>query len=66
MGNFGDGTIFKLVLDGKGDVVENKVFARTDFDLTLDPRSPGFLAEAMQAKLRATDGICVDAHATCT
>ena len=60
VGNFGDGEISKIVMDAKGNVVSNTVFARTDFDMTLDPKAPGFLAQAMKAKLRTTDGICVD------
>ncbi len=61
VGNFGDGTIHKLVLDAKGNVVANTLFARTDFDIARDPATPGFLAYAANTKLRTTDGICVDA-----
>jgi sugar lactone lactonase YvrE len=62
VGNFGDGTIYKIVLDAHGNAVSSAVFARTDFDLSLDPQAPGFLDRAMKAKMRTTDGICVDGH----
>jgi len=61
VGNFGDGTIHKLVLDAKGNVISNTLFAHTDFDIARDPATPGFLAYAAKTKLRTTDGICVDA-----
>ena len=60
VGNFGDGVISKIIMDAQGNVESNTVFARTDFDITLDPNSPGFLAKAMKSKMRTTDGICVD------
>jgi len=60
VGNFGDGTINKITFDGKGGVSENRIFARTDFDRSLDPQSPGFLAKAMKAKMRTTDGMFTD------
>jgi sugar lactone lactonase YvrE len=60
IGNFGDGTIYKIVMDAHGSIVSNTVFARTDFDITLNPSEPGFLTKAMKAKMRTTDGICVD------
>jgi len=61
VGNFGDGTIHKLVLDAEGNVVANTLFAQTDFDITRDPAKPDFLDYAAKTKLRTTDGICVDA-----
>ncbi|MDR3724902.1 MAG: hypothetical protein P4K83_10485 [Terracidiphilus sp.] len=61
VGNFGDGTIHKLVLDAAGNVVANTLFAHTNFDTTRDPAQPGFLEYAAKTKLRTTDGICVDA-----
>jgi sugar lactone lactonase YvrE len=61
VGNFGDGTIHKLVLDAAGDVVANTLFAHTDFDTARDPAQPGFLSYAAKTKMRTTDGICVDA-----
>jgi len=60
VGNFGDGKILKIVLFPNGKVSQNTVFARTDHDYSLDPAVPGFLAKAFAAKMRTTDGICVD------
>jgi sugar lactone lactonase YvrE len=60
VGNFGDGKIHRIVLDANGKVSENTIFARTDHDYSLDPAVPGFLAKAVKAKMRSTDGICVD------
>jgi sugar lactone lactonase YvrE len=60
VGNFGDGVISKIVMDAQGNVVSNTVFARTDFDITLDIKAPGFLGKAMNSKLRTTDGMIVD------
>jgi len=60
IGNFGDGAIHKLTLDAAGKVTSNTIFARTDLDYSLDPQSPGFLTKATAARMRTTDGICVD------
>jgi sugar lactone lactonase YvrE len=60
VGNFGDGQINKLTFDEKGNVASNTVFAKTDHDYSLDPKLPGFLAKATKAKMRTTDGMCVD------
>ena len=60
VGNFGDGTILKIVLHPNGRVSSTTVFAKTDHDYSLDPALPGFLAKAFAAKMRTTDGICVD------
>jgi sugar lactone lactonase YvrE len=60
IGNFGDGKISKLTLDAKGNVTATTVFAKTDLDYSLDPAKPGFLAKATLAKMRTTDGMCVD------
>jgi sugar lactone lactonase YvrE len=62
VGNFGDGAISKIVLDAQGHVVSNTIFARTDFNISLDPKAPGFLDQATKSKMRTTDGICVDSH----
>ena len=61
VGNFGDGTLHKITFDEKGGVASNTLFAKTDFDYSTDPKKPGFLAIATRAKMRTTDGICVDA-----
>jgi hypothetical protein len=60
VGNFGDGAIHKITFDAAGKVAGNTIFAKTDLDYLLDPKSPGFLAQATKAKMRTTDGICVD------
>ena len=60
VGNFGDGAVHKLTFDEKGNLTGNKLFARTDHDYSLDPKLPGFLAKATAAKMRTTDGMCVD------
>ena len=60
VGNFGDGKIHRIVLDAKGKVSQNTVFAKTNRDYSLDPKLPGFLAKAVTAKMRTTDGICMD------
>jgi sugar lactone lactonase YvrE len=60
VGNFGDGKIHKIVLGEDGKVAQNSIFARTDHDYSLNPAVPGFLAKAVTAKMRTTDGMCVD------
>jgi len=60
VGNFGDGALHKVTFDAHGKVASNTVFARTDLDYALDPAQPGFLEKATQAKMRTTDGICID------
>jgi len=60
VGNFGDGALHKITFDAKGDVTGNTLFAKTDFDYSNDPKKPGFLDIATRAKMRTTDGICVD------
>ena len=62
VGNFGDGTIYKITFDAAGKVAGNTLFAKTDHDYSLDPKLPGFLAKATRAKLRTTDGMCVDSR----
>lgn len=62
VGNFGDGTLYKIAMDARGGVVSNTVFARTDLDLTVDPKTPGYIEKAMRAKMRTTDGMIVDAE----
>jgi sugar lactone lactonase YvrE len=60
VGNFGDGAIHEITFDEEGKAKTNTIFARTDHDYTLDPSEPGFLAKATKAKMRTTDGICID------
>jgi sugar lactone lactonase YvrE len=62
VGNFGDGAIHKITFDASGKVNSNTIFAKTDLDYKLDPKMQGFLAKATKAKMRTTDGICVDAE----
>ena len=60
VGNFGDGAIHKITFDANGKAKSNTIFAKTDHDYALDPKKPGFLAKATKAKMRTTDGICID------
>lgn len=60
VGNFGDGLLHKITFGANGKVASCSDFAKTDFDYSLDPKKSGFLNKAMQAKMRTTDGICVD------
>ncbi len=60
VGNFGDGLLHKITFDSNDKVSGCTDFAKTDFDYSLDPKKPGFLDKAMQAKMRTTDGICID------
>lgn len=60
VGIFGDGKVCKLTFDAAGRVTGNTVFARTDLDYALDPKQPGFLAQATRARMRTTDGMCID------
>lgn len=60
VGNFGDGAIHRVAFDKGGKVAANEVLVKSDFDASLDPKSPGFLAQATRAKMRTTDGICLD------
>ena len=60
IGNFGDGALHKITFDADGKVASTTIFAKTDHDYTLDPEKPGFLDKATKAKMRTTDGICID------
>jgi len=60
VGNFGDGALHKVTFNTDGGVKDASIFARTDHDYSLDPAESGFLAKATKAKMRTTDGICVD------
>lgn len=58
VGNFGDGALHKVTLDDQGRVTGNKVFAKTDFATPMS--GPDFQNKMVGAKMRTTDGICVD------
>lgn len=60
IGNFGDGVLHKVTFNAEGKPNSVTDFAKTDFDYSLDPKKRGFLAKATKAKMRTTDGICVD------
>ncbi len=60
VGNFGDGTIYKMSFDGTGNVTNKTVYAKTGLNYSLDPKATNFLSQAMLARMRTTDGICVD------
>ena len=60
VGNFGDGALHKITFDAQGKAKSNTIFARTDHDYALDPKAKGFLDKATKARMRTTDGICID------
>ncbi|MBT3201117.1 MAG: phage head-tail adapter protein [Phycisphaerales bacterium] len=60
VGNFGDGALHKITFDAAGKVTGNTIFAKTDHDYELALDDPTFLAKATKAKMRTTDGICID------
>jgi hypothetical protein len=59
VGNFGDGALHKVTFDAQGRVAGNEVLAKTDFATPMS--APDFQAKMVRAKMRTTDGICVDA-----
>ena len=61
LGNFGDGVIHRVTFGSDGGVASITEFAKTDFDYS-DPSSKDFLSRATKAKMRTTDGMCVDAE----
>jgi hypothetical protein len=60
VGNFGDGTLHKIIFDDSLKVSKVELLARTDFDYSIDPTAKNFLAQATKCKMRTTDGICID------
>jgi sugar lactone lactonase YvrE len=60
VGNFGDGALHKVTFDEQGNVTGQSVFAKTDFNTPLE--SPDFATRMIAAKMRTTDGICIDEH----
>ncbi len=58
VGNFGDGALHKITFDANGRVTGQSVFAKTDFDTRMT--DPDFAAKMIAAKMRTTDGICID------
>lgn len=60
VGNFGDGSLHKLGFDARGKLTRNEVFAKTDLDTPMS--SADFPAKMVAAKMRTTDGICIDAN----
>jgi sugar lactone lactonase YvrE len=60
VGNFGDGALHKITFDQAGRVVSNTVFAQTDLRTPMS--APDFPTKMVQAKMRTTDGICIDAQ----
>lgn len=59
VGNFGDGALHKITFDPQGRVASNTVFAKTDFNTPMS--ATDFAAKMVRAKMRTTDGICIDA-----
>ncbi len=60
VGNFGDGALHRVTFDAAGRVTGNTVFARTDLNTPMS--DPQFPARMVQAKMRTTDGMCIDAQ----
>ncbi len=60
VGNFGDGALHRIAFDAAGRVVGQTVFAQTDF--RTPAASPDFARRMVQAAMRTTDGICIDAQ----
>lgn len=60
VGNFGDGTLHKIIFDENKKVSKLELLAKTDFNYSLDPKTNGFITEAVKTKMRTTDGICID------
>lgn len=60
VGNFGDGTLHKIIFDANQKVSQVELLAKTDFNYNFDPQSPGFITHAVKSKMRTTDGIAVD------
>jgi sugar lactone lactonase YvrE len=58
VGNFGDGALHKVTFDDQGNVTGQSVFAKTDFNTPMT--SPDFAKRMTEAKMRTTDGICID------
>jgi sugar lactone lactonase YvrE len=58
VGNFGDGALHKVTFDAQGRVTGNTVFAKTDFATPMS--APDFQDKMVRAKMRTTDGICID------
>lgn len=60
IGNFGDGAIHRVTFDRQGKVLSNTVFAKTDLKTPIG--DPKFREKMVQARMRTTDGMCVDEH----
>jgi sugar lactone lactonase YvrE len=67
VGNFGDGALHRVTLNADGSVKDSAVFAKTDMKTPMyDPADktkiqPDFKEMMVRAKMRTTDGICIDA-----
>lgn len=58
IGNFGDGALHKYTFNADGSVKDASLFAKTDFNTPMS--DPKFTERMVQAKMRTTDGICID------
>jgi len=58
VGNFGDGALHRIAFDESGNVAGHTIFARTDFATPM--RQAGFKEAMVRARMRTTDGICLD------
>ena len=59
VGNFGDGALHRITFDETGKPIGESIFAKTDFRTRMS--DPKFTEEMVKAKMRTTDGICIDA-----
>jgi sugar lactone lactonase YvrE len=59
VGNFGDGAVHRVTFDSAGRLTGNSVFAQTDLHTPMS--DPLFPTKMVQAKMRTTDGMCIDA-----
>jgi sugar lactone lactonase YvrE len=60
VGNFGDGAVRKITFDAQGRATGNVLFAQTDMQTPMS--DPQFSAKMVRAKMRTTDGMCIDAQ----
>lgn len=60
VGNFGDGALHKYTFNAQGGIASQSVFAKTD--LAARMTDTAFRAKMVEAKMRTTDGMCIDDH----
>ena len=58
VGNFGDGSLHRIRMDTHGNLLGKDLFAKTDMATPMS--DPKFTRMMVKAKMRTTDGICID------